>query len=308
MQVPETPDTDETHPAHQTLGVGEPSGCSVTAAAEEGGVPARVQATLAGWHVQGAQRTDPVRFALIESMARRALRHHGPARALLDARLAELVDGYEALLRARGIPPLTAPAGDGVAPLPAPAAAERGPLGWLVAEIAGQVPAPVPRGKSSAAERAGNSAAAPGARSRAGGGRASAKGTPARAEPAALPEIDLETVALHSAAAPAASLELASVRRFRGTWSRLSAQERLRQTFEQVPPQAGPLNALHLLHRALVQMQELSPDYLQHFVAHVDALLWLEQVHQAAQAPSAARSSRSARAIASRRKTPGAKR
>ncbi len=305
MHPPVTPDMDGTPKASEA---GEPSGSSAPVAAGDGGVPARVQATLAGWHVQGAQRADPVRFALIESMARRALQHQGPARALLDARLAELVDGYEALLRARGIPPLPAPAGEGSALWPEPAPAQRGPLGVLVAEISGQVPAPVRRGKGSAAERPATPAAAPAVRSRTGGGRASAKGAPARAEPAALPEIDLETVALHSAAAPAASLELASVRRFRGTWSRLSAQERLRQTFEQVPPQAGPLNALHLLHRALVQMQELSPDYLQHFVAHVDALLWLEQVHQAAQAPSAARSSRSARAIASRRKTPGAKR
>jgi len=56
-----------------------------------------------------------------------------------------------------------------------------------------------------------------------------------------------------------------------------------------VPPQAGPLNALHLLHRALVGMQAISPDYLQHFVAHVDALLWLEQVHAASLAVPAAR-------------------
>lgn len=100
----------------------------------------------------------------------------------------------------------------------------------------------------------------------------------------AAPQV-LPSAARSGPAAPAA-LELAAVRRFRGTWSRLSAEERLRQTLAQVPPQAGPLNALHLLHRALVGMHGISPDYLQHFVAQVDALLWLEQV-QAASLPVA---------------------
>ena len=57
-----------------------------------------------------------------------------------------------------------------------------------------------------------------------------------------------------------------------------------------MPPPAGPVNTLHLLHRALVGMQAVSPEYLQHFVAHADALLWLEQVHAASMAAPAARS------------------
>lgn len=76
--------------------------------------------------------------------------------------------------------------------------------------------------------------------------------------------------------------ELKALQRFRGTWSRLSAEQRLRQAFAQVPPQAGPLNSHHLVHRALVLMRDTSPEYLQRFVAHVDALLWLDQMQSAA--------------------------
>ncbi len=50
--------------------------------------------TLAAWRESGADRVDPVRFRLIEAMARRAAGHGGVARSLLDGRLAELVNAY----------------------------------------------------------------------------------------------------------------------------------------------------------------------------------------------------------------------
>lgn len=295
MQEPAVPDRDDAvAPVADTRADTHAEKQAETQADTPTDAVALAQAQLAAWHVQGAQRADPVRFAVIEAMARRAARHDGAARAVIDARLNGLVAHYGALLRAQGLPPDPVAAGPGE---PAP----RGPLGRLVDALT----APVDGAAPVAPHAAARPVAAPAARARpaGSGGRQSAK-APGKAEPAALPEIDLETVALHTAATPLAALELQAVRRFRGTWSRLSAQERLRQTLAQVPPQAGPLNALHLLHRALVQMQDLSPDYLQHFVAHVDALLWLEQVHSAALAPAAARSGSSARAIAARRKPP----
>ena len=63
----------------------------------------------------------------------------------------------------------------------------------------------------------------------------------------------------------------------RTTWSRLSADRRLTQSLAKVPENAGPLNSQHLVHRSLTLMRELSPEYLHHFMAHVDALLWLDQ-------------------------------
>jgi len=45
-----------------------------------------------------------------------------------------------------------------------------------------------------------------------------------------------------------------------------------------VPDNAGPLNTQRLMHQALSLMGDASPAYLQHFMAHVDALLALEQL------------------------------
>lgn len=71
---------------------------------------------------------------------------------------------------------------------------------------------------------------------------------------------------------------------FRATWTRLSAERRLTQSLAKVPQNAGPLNSHNLVHQALVLMRELSPGYLNHFMAHVDALLWLEQANAPASA------------------------
>ncbi|MDE2371995.1 MAG: DUF2894 domain-containing protein [Burkholderiales bacterium] len=86
----------------------------------------------------------------------------------------------------------------------------------------------------------------------------------------------------HSIASPApAPLRqapaLKSLTAFQGTWSRLRADQRLRQAGAQVPAGAGPLNSAHLVSRAMQAMRELSPAYLDAFIAQVDTLLWLEQ-------------------------------
>lgn len=69
---------------------------------------------------------------------------------------------------------------------------------------------------------------------------------------------------------------------FRATWSRLQAEQRLAQSQARLPGNAGPLNSQHLVHRALLLMHEAAPDTLQHFMAQIDALLWLERVSEAA--------------------------
>lgn len=76
---------------------------------------------------------------------------------------------------------------------------------------------------------------------------------------------------------PGAPAELKALRYFRSTWTRLSADQRLSQSLAKVPENAGPLNSHHLVHRSLLLMRELSPEYLNHFMAHVDALMWLER-------------------------------
>lgn len=62
----------------------------------------------------------------------------------------------------------------------------------------------------------------------------------------------------------------------REVWSRLSVDVHLRQSLDQVPEHAGPLNSESLVYRSLALMRELSPGYLQQFLSYVDALAWLE--------------------------------
>ena len=80
---------------------------------------------------------------------------------------------------------------------------------------------------------------------------------------------------------------LKAVAAFKPTWSRLRAEQRLRQALAEVPAQAGPLNSSHVVHLALQAMRELSPDYLDAFMSHIEALLWLEQA--AGRTPGAVR-------------------
>ena len=81
--------------------------------------------------------------------------------------------------------------------------------------------------------------------------------------------------------------ELKTLSHFRSTWSRLSADRRLTQSLAKMPDNAGPLNSQHLVHRALLLMRELSPEYLNHFMAYVDAMSWVEQANAAAAATAA---------------------
>ncbi len=93
-------------------------------------------------------------------------------------------------------------------------------------------------------------------------------------------------------AAPAPGLpEPGTLDYFRRTWSRLDAGRRLAQALAEVPENAGPINSQQLVHRSLVLMNGLSPTYLEHFLAHADALLWLDEHARGGPAPAAATAS-----------------
>jgi hypothetical protein len=94
--------------------------------------------------------------------------------------------------------------------------------------------------------------------------------------------------------------ELKTLSYFKSTWSRLSADRRLTQSLAKVPENAGPLNSHHLVHRSLLLMRELSPEYLNRFMTYVDTLLWVDQVSagsasSAASAPRAENPKKAAR-------------
>lgn len=65
---------------------------------------------------------------------------------------------------------------------------------------------------------------------------------------------------------------------FRETWSKVSANQQIRQSQKHVPENAGPLNSNHLVHRSLALMGDLSPGYLRHFLSYVDGLSWMDQL------------------------------
>jgi hypothetical protein len=75
--------------------------------------------------------------------------------------------------------------------------------------------------------------------------------------------------------------ELKSVRLFRNTWSKLSADKQLNTALDQAPKNAGPINSHMLVLRSLALMRDLSPDYLNRFISYADTLVHLEQTDNA---------------------------
>lgn len=205
-------------------------------------------ATLAAWRARGAQHIDPLRFAFLEAMLRRTEGRTGATRRVLDGKLAALIATYGALVDA-------APA--------TPPAKPRSPE-----------PSPIP-GHSALADLA-HSLARPGTAPDTSVVVGQGAATPSGKVPGAA-----------TARAQATATEPATLAYFRKTWSRLSADSRLSPSQARVPENAGPLNSHHLVHRALNEMRSLSPDYLHHFLAHVDTLMWLARLQEAAAAPPA---------------------
>lgn len=109
----------------------------------------------------------------------------------------------------------------------------------------------------------------------------------------------MQAVPADAAPGQSPALELKTLRYFRSTWSKLSADLRLTQSLAKVPENAGPLNSHHLVHRALTLMRDLSPEYLNHFMSYVDTLSWVEQANSA----SASAAASTTRAEAGGRKT-----
>jgi len=71
--------------------------------------------------------------------------------------------------------------------------------------------------------------------------------------------------------------ELRSAQAFRESWERLHAADAVHEALQRGPENPGPLNPHELMLRTLRLLSELSPDYLRRFMAHADALLWLDE-------------------------------
>ncbi len=67
------------------------------------------------------------------------------------------------------------------------------------------------------------------------------------------------------------------IQQFRKQLSQISVQKQVTQAIAQAPQNAGPINSHMLVLRSLGLMRDISPDYLNRFMAHVDTLLCLDE-------------------------------
>jgi hypothetical protein len=72
----------------------------------------------------------------------------------------------------------------------------------------------------------------------------------------------------------------AALEEARRVWTQVRTDSQLRASLDDLPGDAGPLNSGKLVHRALHFMREVSPGYLQHFIAYADTLSSLERLQQ----------------------------
>lgn len=79
--------------------------------------------------------------------------------------------------------------------------------------------------------------------------------------------------------------ELPALDTFRRLWSAVRIGSQVRRSLAKTSDDAGPLNSARLVHRSLTLMRQVSPDYLQHFLAYVDTLSGLAQLQEAGALP-----------------------
>ena len=183
---------------------------------------------------------DAVRAAIVQALARRAAAQQGQTQALMLRRVEQLRAAHA--LAASHTSPAVAAAADASAGAPIGA-----PIGAPTSALAGL---------SALVDRLGRAPTAAGAVAALGALQAPHGPRPAP---------------------PTTPQPLKAVAAYKGTWSRLRAEQRLRLALAQVPAQAGPLNSSHVVHRALKALHGLSPAYLEACMLHIDTLLWLDQ-------------------------------
>lgn len=66
------------------------------------------------------------------------------------------------------------------------------------------------------------------------------------------------------------------IEQFKKQLNQISVQKQVSQAIAQAPQNAGPINSHMLVLRSLGLMRDISPDYLNRFMAHVDTLFCLE--------------------------------
>lgn len=80
--------------------------------------------------------------------------------------------------------------------------------------------------------------------------------------------------------APSPGQVPAALEEARRVWTQIRTDSQVRASLDDVPADAGPLNSGMLVHRAIHFMRDVSPGYLQHFIAYADTLSSLERLQQ----------------------------
>lgn len=90
---------------------------------------------------------------------------------------------------------------------------------------------------------------------------------------------------------------------FKRLWTQVHTDSKLRQSLEEAPENAGPLNSGQLVFRTLTLMSEISPGYLQQFLLYADTLAWMQQLANSGERPDTETGSRPAPAKRRSRKS-----
>lgn len=215
-----------------------------------------VDALLAGMRAEGAGRFDAAGWHYLETLARRAAAHEGSVRGLLEAKLERAAAAFgERFAQARS------------------AATE------LLATTCKKHPQAAAELQRLFADGDFKGLRRLGATLEAREQCAALAGLVSQFEPAladASGHPPAQPATSRASAAGAPKLELKTVRESRATWARMSVDRQLSLSMKQGPENAGPINSHMLVLRSLAMMQDISPDYLSHFVSYIDTLLFLD--------------------------------
>jgi hypothetical protein len=214
-----------------------------------------LHALIASLRAGGAHRFDPVRLRYIEALARRSAMHRGGVKNVLDAKLAHALAAIAARLEEAR-------------------AAARQTMDRTVTrypQAADELQQLFVTGEFRRLERRASIL-------RHRGESTSLAGLVHRFEEDA-PDADRKPVPEKPGMCNERT-ELKTIRDFRSTWSRLSADNQVKRALELAPSNAGPINSHSLMLRSLALMRDLAPDYLHRFMSHADTLLCLEQCDQ----------------------------
>ncbi|HVK53573.1 MAG TPA: DUF2894 domain-containing protein [Burkholderiales bacterium] len=206
-------------------------------------------ALIASLRVAGADQFDPVRLHYIEALAKRALAHEGSVKRMLDVKLTQALAAFKerfdlAQCDAREVVVQSAQH--------YPHAANDLQQFFVAGDFKGLR-------RFIAILKASEQCASLGALAR------------------QLEQHSPENADARLERNPGSRSELKTIRNFRNTWSKLSADKQVAQALEQAPTNAGPINSHMLVLRSLALMRDISPDYLNRFMSYADTLLCLDQ-------------------------------